>query len=65
MKLAAKGVTVTEIAPGADLERDVLAQAGFPLRVASDLRPMQANLFNPEPFGLTLVPAQRMREAAE
>ena len=34
MRLTREGVTVTEIAPGVDLERDVLAQAEFPLRVA-------------------------------
>ncbi|MBI2717643.1 MAG: acyl CoA:acetate/3-ketoacid CoA transferase [Rhizobiales bacterium] len=65
MKLTAQGVMVTEIAPGAQLERDILAQAGFPLRVAPDLKLMQANLFDPEPYGLTLRPARIMREAAE
>ena len=38
---------VTEIAPGVDLERDVLAQAGFPLQVAPSLRTMDAALFQP------------------
>lgn len=32
------GLTVTEIAPGIDLERDVLGQAGMPLQVSPDLR---------------------------
>ena len=50
-ELEADGVTVTEIAPGVDLERDVLARAGFPLRVATTLRPMAAALFRPEPMG--------------
>ena len=57
MRLTREGVTVVEIAPGVDLERDVLAQAQFPLRVADDLKTMDAALFHPEPIGLTLRPA--------
>ena len=34
MKLTPDGLLVTEIAPGVDLERDVLAQADIPLAVA-------------------------------
>ncbi len=65
MKLTAQGVMVTEIAPGADLERDVLAQAGFPLQVAADLKMMPGELFRPEPFGLSLRSRHQMSEAAE
>ncbi|MGD9510038.1 MAG: acyl CoA:acetate/3-ketoacid CoA transferase [Geminicoccaceae bacterium] len=54
MRLLPKGITVTELAPGVDLERDVLAQAGFPLLVADDLRPMSEALFRPEPIDLRL-----------
>jgi acyl CoA:acetate/3-ketoacid CoA transferase len=59
MKLTLEGVTVTEIAPGVDLDRDVLAQAEFPLNVARDLRTSPAELFRPEPFGLKLGEARR------
>ena len=59
MKLTSAGVTVTEIAPGVDLERDVLAQAEFPLKVARDLHTMPAELFRPEPFGLKLKEGRR------
>jgi len=59
MKLTSAGVTVTEIAPGVDLERDVLAQAEFPLKVARDLPTMPAELFRPEPFGLKLKEGRR------
>jgi propionate CoA-transferase len=54
LELRKDGVTVTEIAPGVDLERDVLAQADFPLVVARDLKSMDTALFRPEPFGLAL-----------
>ncbi|TVQ41303.1 MAG: acyl CoA:acetate/3-ketoacid CoA transferase [Geminicoccaceae bacterium] len=54
LRLLPEGVTVTELAPGIDLERDVLQAAAFPLRVAADLRPMPEALFRPEPMGLHL-----------
>jgi propionate CoA-transferase len=54
LELRPEGLTVIEIAPGVDLERDVLAAAGFPLRVCDDLRLMPAALFRPEPIGLVL-----------
>ena len=54
MDLRPEGVTVTEIAPGVDLERDVLAQSEFELRVAPDLRMMDKSLFRPQAFGLKL-----------
>jgi propionate CoA-transferase len=57
LRLEREGVTVIELAPGVDLERDVLAQAGFPLRVTPSLSTMDPALFHPAPFGLTLRPA--------
>jgi acyl CoA:acetate/3-ketoacid CoA transferase len=48
------GLVVREIAPGIDLQRDVLDQAEIPLRVAPDLRLMHAALFREAPFGLEL-----------
>ena len=54
LRLDAGGWTVTEIAPGASLEEDVLAQCEFPLAVASDLRAMEPRLFAPERMGLRL-----------
>lgn len=47
-------LVVREIAPGIDLQRDVLDQADIPLRVADDLRRMDAALFRDAPFGLKL-----------
>jgi len=44
---------LTEIAPGADLERDVLAHMGFRPAIAADLKPMDARLFAAAPMGLS------------
>jgi acyl CoA:acetate/3-ketoacid CoA transferase len=54
LELRPAGLTVIELAPGVDLDRDVLAQAGFALQVAVDLRPMDPRLFRPEPMRLVL-----------
>jgi propionate CoA-transferase len=46
------GLEVTEVAPGIDLERDVLAQMSFVPRVAADLRTMDPRIFREAPMGL-------------
>ncbi|MEO0916937.1 MAG: acyl CoA:acetate/3-ketoacid CoA transferase, partial [Pseudomonadota bacterium] len=52
VELRDEGLTVTEIAPGVDLQRDILEQAGTALRVANEVLPMDAALFEPGLFGL-------------
>lgn len=52
MKLTPKGLTVTEIAPGIDLQRDILDRAETPLQVVANLPLMNPELFLPEKFGL-------------
>jgi propionate CoA-transferase len=54
MRLLPDGLTVTEIAPGVDLARDVLGRVAIPLRVSSELRLMDERLFRPESMGLAL-----------
>lgn len=54
LRLLPEGLVVTEIAPGIDLRRDVLDQAATPLRVAADLKQMDAALFRDAPVGLEL-----------
>ncbi|WP_372527065.1 acyl CoA:acetate/3-ketoacid CoA transferase [Piscinibacter sp.] len=54
LELRDNGLVVTEIAPGIDLQRDVLDQAEIPLGVADDLQVMSAALFTDARFGLTL-----------
>lgn len=45
-ELRSNGMTLTEIAPGIDLERDVIAQMGFRPAVATPLKRMDEALFN-------------------
>jgi propionate CoA-transferase len=59
IRLLDQGLTVTEIAPGVDLQRDVLAQAGIELKVAPEVRTMDARLFRPERMNLALSPSRR------
>jgi acyl CoA:acetate/3-ketoacid CoA transferase len=54
MQLTHDGIAVTEIAPGVDLDRDVLKQADFPLLVPHPPQVMDRALFRPEPMGLVL-----------
>jgi acyl CoA:acetate/3-ketoacid CoA transferase len=52
--LGPDGLVVREIAPGIDLQKDVLDLADFPLRVAANLKLMDAALFRDAPMGLKL-----------
>jgi acyl CoA:acetate/3-ketoacid CoA transferase len=54
IKLTPDGLVVTEVAPGIDIERDILAQAETPLIISGDVKLMDARLFQPERFGLDL-----------
>ncbi len=45
-----EGLTLIEIAPGIDVERDVLAHMGFTPLIAPDLKIMDARLFSPDPM---------------
>jgi len=54
LSLDAEGITVREVAPGVDVQRDVLAQSDVPLRVASDLKVMDPALFRDAPLELKL-----------
>jgi propionate CoA-transferase len=47
-KLVDGEVTLVEIAPGIDLEKDVLAQMDFKPRISPDLKPMPEEIFHPE-----------------
>jgi propionate CoA-transferase len=47
-KLIDGEVTLIELAPGIDLERDILAQMEFRPRISPDLKPMPQDIFYPE-----------------
>ena len=57
LRLLPSGLTVTETAPGVDLQRDILDRSGFPLQVSDDLTVMPEHLFRPAPLELQLSPA--------
>jgi propionate CoA-transferase len=52
-RLVEMGLELIEIAPGIDLERDVLARMGFRPAVSRSLETMDGRLFLPTPLGLS------------
>ncbi len=52
-KLTEDGLMLTEIAPGADLERDVLGQMEFRPLISDDLKQMDACIFKEGPIDLS------------
>jgi len=61
LRLAEDGLELIEVAPGLDLDRDVLALMAFRPRIGADLREMDAAIFTDGPLGL----AERSRPSAE
>ena len=51
-RVGADGLELIEVAPGLDVERDVIAQMGFRPRVARELRVMDSRVFEPGAMGL-------------
>ena len=56
------GLELIEIAPGIDVERDVIAHMGFRPRVARELKPMDRRIFDPGLMGLAPDILSRPRE---
>lgn len=54
LELRAEGLTIVEVAPGIDLERDVLSRSEFPLVVSDRLIEMDSRLFTPKLLELHL-----------
>ncbi len=51
LRRTAEGVELTEVAPGIDIGRDILAHMGF-RPIVRDPKPMDGRLFRPEPMGM-------------
>lgn len=51
-ELSSEGLVLTEIAPGVDLEKDILGQMKFKPIIAKDLKIMEQKFFTDEPLGL-------------
>ena len=51
-QLRPEGVTLIEIAPGVDLQKDVLDQMEFTPQIADDLKLMDERIFREERMGL-------------
>jgi propionate CoA-transferase len=51
-RVGPNGLELVEVAPGIDIERDILAQMDFRPHLADDLREMDARLFRPAPMSL-------------
>ena len=63
-RLSEAGVELIEIAPGVDLERDVLSRMGFRPKIAEELKTMDKRLFLPQPLGLAAEIARRPPRAS-
>ena len=51
-ELEADGLVLTEVAPGARLQEDVLDKIGFAVRISEQLKPMDARIFRPGAMGM-------------
>jgi acyl CoA:acetate/3-ketoacid CoA transferase len=54
MKLTPAGLEVVEVAPGINIERDILGQSDIPLTIARNLRTAPEKLYREAPIGLSL-----------
>lgn len=53
-ELGENGLILKEIAPGIDLERDIIEQIEFPVNISKDLKLMDLAIFNPGKMGINL-----------
>jgi propionate CoA-transferase len=60
-RLDASGVELIEIAPGIDLQRDVIARMGFQPKISPNLATMDARLFSPKRLNLARDLSKRER----
>ena len=53
-KLTNEGLLLTEIAPGIDLDKDILAHMEFAVKVSDNLKLMDARIFKDEKMNLKI-----------
>ncbi len=53
-RLTKEGPELVEIAPGIDLQKDVLDKMAFAPKVADNLKEMDASIFSPGPMNLQI-----------
>jgi propionate CoA-transferase len=63
-RLAESGLELVEIAPGIDVERDILARMGFRPAISASLATMDERIFQPAPMGLAAEIARRKPRAS-
>jgi len=51
-RLTPEGIELAEVAPGLDVEKDIIQQMGFRPRISNDFRIMDERIFRPEKMGL-------------
>ncbi len=61
-RLTANGLMLEEVAPGVDVDRQVLSRMGFVPKVASTLKEMERRIFEPGPMELSLQPTKPGRD---
>ena len=54
MRLTPEGLVVTEIAPGIEIERDILPLSAVPLKIAENASVMDPKLFRPGKIGMEI-----------
>jgi propionate CoA-transferase len=64
-RVGENGLELCEVAPGIDLERDIMAHMAFRPAIAPDLKAMDARLFASEPMGLKADVAARGSQARQ
>ncbi|SNS81140.1 acetate CoA-transferase [Anaerovirgula multivorans] len=51
-RLTSEGLELSEVAPGIDIQKDIIDKMGFEPKITEDLREMDHRLFLPEPMGI-------------
>ena len=51
-ELTEEGVVLTEVAPGIDVEKDIIAQMGFKPIISKELKPMDERIFQDEKMNI-------------